>query len=161
MEILKIKLFVKIAKLVIIVFILVFLVSMIWMLVAQLEPIFIDKDSDFWKDTDHFFTSYSILMNTPYRIMLVGLYTSITTLSTVGLGDVHPKSSYERILTAITMVAGVSVFSYIMGKFLEVVEDIKDFDVPTEDHDGLTNFFGVLQKLNDNQQINEATQTRI
>ena len=130
---------------------------MIWMLIAQLEPILIDVNSQFYNDTDHFFTAYTVIMTSPARIILVGVYTATTTLSTVGLGDVHPKSSYERLLTAVTMVAGVSVFSYIMGKFLEVLEDIKVFDVPTEDHEGLTKFFGVLQKLNGNQEINEAT----
>lgn len=136
--------FIKIVKLVVTVFILVFLVSMVWMLIAQLEPIFIDEDSQTWKETDHFFAAYAELMNSPVRIMLVGIYTATTTLSTVGLGDVHPKSSYERVLTAITMVAGVSVFSFIMGKFLEVVDDIKDFNVPMEDQEGLTKFFGVM-----------------
>lgn len=60
--------------------------------------------------------------------MLGGIYYATTTLSTVGLGDYHPKSSYERVLTSIIMVTGVSCFSYIMEKFFEIVNALHDFN---------------------------------
>ena len=80
--------------------------------------------------------------------MIGGFYYAATTLSTVGLGDFHPKSSWERVLTSIIMVVGISCFSYTMEMFFEIVAAIKDFNQPIEDQDGLTQFFGVLKKYN-------------
>ena len=133
MEIVLIVLFFKICKLALTVLILVFLVGMIGLLLVGLEPIFISTDSDIWKDTDHFYQSYAVYETAPIRVMLNGLYYATTTLSTVGLGDYHPKSSYDRVLTSIIMMTGVSCFSYIMEKFFEILDALQRFNKPIED----------------------------
>ena len=56
------------------------------------------------------------------RIMLVAVYFSFTSLSTVGLGDYHPKSNPERACTAMLLLIGVAVFSYILGNFIEILQ---------------------------------------
>lgn len=45
-------------------------------------------------------------------------YYTFTTLSTVGFGDIHPRSNFERILSAITMLVGVLVFSIVRDKLI-------------------------------------------
>ena len=47
-------------------------------------------------------------------------YFSFTSLSTVGLGDMHPRNDYERILTALVLLFGVAIFSFVMGNFIEI-----------------------------------------
>jgi len=49
-------------------------------------------------------------------------YFFFTTLSTVGFGDLHPRSDAERILMAFLMLLGVAVFSYVMGNFIEILD---------------------------------------
>ena len=46
------------------------------------------------------------------------LYFSFTSLTTVGFGDFHPKSNFERIFIAFGLMFGVAIFSYIMGEFI-------------------------------------------
>jgi hypothetical protein len=52
-------------------------------------------------------------------------YFSFTTLSTVGFGDYHPKTSLERLIMAAIMVFGVSLFSYTLGEIVTMMEDLK------------------------------------
>jgi hypothetical protein len=49
------------------------------------------------------------------------IYYAFTTLSTVGFGDFHPKNNTERLLTSMILLAGVAIFSYLTGNFLDVV----------------------------------------
>ena len=48
-------------------------------------------------------------------------YFLLTTLSTVGYGDLYPISNEEQIVTLIIMLGGVAFFSFIMGKFMEII----------------------------------------
>ena len=51
------------------------------------------------------------------------VYFAFTSLSSVGLGDLHPKSDIERLLTAFILLFGVAIFSYIMGNLLEIFKN--------------------------------------
>lgn len=53
------------------------------------------------------------------------IYYSFTSLSTVGFGDYHPKSDFERLLCMFILMFGVAIFSYIMGNFIQIVEQIR------------------------------------
>jgi len=55
--------------------------------------------------------------------VLVFIYYSFTTLSTVGFGDFHPRSNTERIFVAFFMLFGVMIFSYIMGVFIDMLNN--------------------------------------
>jgi len=52
---------------------------------------------------------------THQRIYFNGLYWSVTTLSTVGYGDIHPGTDYEMGLTIFVMMMGTALFGYIIG----------------------------------------------
>ena len=73
--------------------------------------------------------------------MLVAVYFSFTSLSTVGLGDYHPKSNPERACTAMLLLIGVAVFSYILGNFIEILQQLQKFNEELDDGDELTKFF--------------------
>ena len=50
------------------------------------------------------------------RVVIL-LYFSFTSLTTVGFGDFVPKSDFERIFTALLIFSGVGVFSFFVGNF--------------------------------------------
>jgi len=51
------------------------------------------------------------------------MYFSFTSLSTVGFGDYHPRGNFERLVICFYLLFGVAIFSYIMGNFIEILED--------------------------------------
>lgn len=52
-------------------------------------------------------------------------YFAITTLSTIGYGDFHPVSISERWIASFILMFGVSMFSFIMGQFIEIMINYK------------------------------------
>ena len=44
----------------------------------------------------------------------------MTTLSTVGYGDLSPKSSLEKIVGSVIQIIGVTFFSILMNGFTEI-----------------------------------------
>jgi len=50
-------------------------------------------------------------------------YFALTTLSTVGYGDLTPQSNVERMFGIAIMITGIALFSYIMGNFNEVLSN--------------------------------------
>lgn len=52
-------------------------------------------------------------------------YFALTTLSTIGFGDMSPVSIQERSIGAFILLIGVAVFSFIMGEFIEILMKYK------------------------------------
>jgi len=48
-------------------------------------------------------------------------YFSITTLSTVGYGDLVPVTQLEMVFDIMIMLAGVAFFSFVMGQFISII----------------------------------------
>jgi len=68
----------------------------------------------------------------------------LTSLSTIGLGDLHPRSNAERLLVAFLLIGGVAIFSYIMGDFIELGTQYNTLTDELEENAMLSNFFGLL-----------------
>lgn len=98
------------------------------------------NDPDQWKK--HFHNCLSVT------------YYSLTTLSTIGFGDYHPKSNSERFVIAFVLLVGVMVFSLIMGIFMEIVNKLQELGQNNEDADALSRFMGLLHKYNNGRLIN-------
>ena len=81
-----------------------------------------DKNSD---GNETFYDIYELKSVSSLHLTIISLYYSFTSLSTVGFGDYHPKSNLERIFCSIMLVAGVMIFSYIMGNFIAMIEGYK------------------------------------
>lgn len=60
-----------------------------------------------------------------YSQLVIICYFALTTLSTVGYGDMYPISNLEKISAVIIMLCGVAFFSFIMGNF---IENLKNYD---------------------------------
>lgn len=95
------------------------------------------------------------------EITIAVTYYSVTSLSTVGLGDLHPRSNIERVFISFFLLFGVSVFSYLMGNLIEIIHEIQAIDATICDGDKLSRFFGLLQRFNGGKEIDRAMMTRI
>lgn len=49
--------------------------------------------------------------------MVLLMYFSYTTLSTVGFGDFNPRSDLERLFCILVLLLGVGIFGFILGNF--------------------------------------------
>lgn len=78
------------------------------------------------------------------------IYYSLTSLSTIGLGDFHPITSYERILCSFLFLIGVVLFSYALGQLQNTLEDGEFIYRGEEDERLIESFFGLLRYLNSN-----------
>lgn len=84
----------------------------------------------------------------------MSVYYAFTSLSTVGFGDYHPRSDYERLFIAFALLFGVAIFSYIMGKFIAILDEFKVLNAEIDEGDELTKFFQVFARFNGGKQIN-------
>jgi hypothetical protein len=69
----------------------------------------------------NFRTYFELEDQTPAYKMITASYFSITTLSTVGYGDLYPISNYEKIFGMFIMLMGVAFFSFIMNSFIDII----------------------------------------
>ena len=72
------------------------------------------------------------------------MYFAFTSLSTVGFGDYHPRSDFERLCCSFILLFGVAIFSIIMGNFAEILVSFNTFNAGLDDGDNLTKFFGTI-----------------
>lgn len=89
------------------------------------------------------------------------MYFTITSLSTVGFGDYHPRSDTERAFGAFILLFGVAIFSIIMGNFIEILGSFQQFNAGLDDGDNLTKFFGTIQKFNKMESIGLSLKVEI
>jgi len=78
--------------------------------------------ADFDHDNESLFLfKFDFVHDSPMRAMIKINYWAFTTMTTVGFGDLHPRSDAERILVTLLFLLGIGVFSYIMGSFIEIL----------------------------------------
>ena len=65
--------------------------------------------------------------HSPSEIVVATMYFAITSLTTIGFGDYVPRSDLERALGAILLLAGVAIFTYIMGSFIDMLNELNGF----------------------------------
>jgi len=82
--------------------------------------------------------------------MITLVYFSFTSLTTVGLGDLHARSNAERIFQTSVLLMGVAAFSFVMNNFLNIVIKTKSVSAPFEQHLKLSKFLGLLRQFNAN-----------
>ena len=63
----------------------------------------------FLKNNNVDFTQYSAMEET-----WMAMYYALTTLTTVGFGDIYPVTNAERLICGFLMISGVSIFSYVL-----------------------------------------------
>lgn len=55
---------------------------------------------------------------------ITAAYWAMSTLATVGYGDVHPGSVDEKIYAILGMVIGVTIFDYFMGTMVSTLANL-------------------------------------
>ena len=80
--------------------------------------------------------------------MVILMYFSFTSLTTIGFGDFNPRGDFERVYISFGLLFGVLIFSYIMGLFIEIIDTVKKNNADPGDGDNLAKFFGILRKFN-------------
>lgn len=84
---------------------------------------------------------------------IIVTYWAFTTLSTVGFGDYHPRSNAERGLCAFLLLFGVTIFSYIMGNYIGIVNSIKNLNADNDDGENLSRWLGLIKRFNNGRPI--------
>jgi hypothetical protein len=83
-----------------------------------------------------------------YDSMVIFMYFSFTSLTTIGFGDFNPRGDLERIYISFGLLFGVAIFSYIMGLYIEIIVSVNNNNAAPGDGDGLSKFFGILRHYN-------------
>lgn len=144
----------RIFKLVLIILNISYFLGFAWFIVCELSYRFnkdylasIDPETN---NTETFISEYD-MENTPDgRKAIIVVYYAFTSLSTVGFGDYYPKSDFERILCAIILLFGVAIFSYIMGNFINILDQYNNLNSDLDEGDELARFFGLIRRFNEN-----------
>mmetsp|Transcript_26418 Transcript_26418/g.40331 ORF Transcript_26418/g.40331 Transcript_26418/m.40331 type:complete len:286 (-) Transcript_26418:1043-1900(-) len=149
--------FLKIFKLILVIANITYLIGMGWFILCEANADFslnIEHLPDASKDEHDVFIYYFGIENNDHQTNIILLmYFAFTSLSTVGFGDFHPRSNMERLVNAFILLFGVAIFSYIMGNFIDILQQFKKFHEDLEDGDNLTKFFGTLKKFNNSEHI--------
>ena len=73
---------------------------------------------------DFFITNYYLYKDDPGTISLKNMYFAFTSLSTVGFGDLAPRSDIERLVGSFVLLFGVAIFSMIMANFMDILTNL-------------------------------------
>ena len=69
-------------------------------------------------------TAFDFDINNMGEMYTIGLYWTITTITTVGYGDISATNTSERILACIIMVIGVIAFSFSTGSLSSIIQNV-------------------------------------
>ena len=69
----------------------------------------------------------------------------LTTLTTVGYGDLYPYAISEKIIGSFIQIVGVTVFTYVMNEFISVISK-DNLDRPNND-ERLYKWFMLIKKI--------------
>ena len=92
---------------------------------------------------------------------IIVVYYAFTSLSTVGFGDYHPRSNEERLFCSMILLFGVAIFSYMMGIFIEILNNYQRLNADLDDGDNLNRFFGLLIKFNEDIPISDELKLKM
>jgi len=86
------------------------------------------KNMSMCVEQEHFTEFFGLREMTQRESMIVLLYFSFTSLTTVGFGDFNPRSDVERVFIALSLLFGVAIFSMIMNEFIEMIQKKFKYD---------------------------------
>jgi len=85
------------------------------------------------------------LMPVAHR-MIICMYYMLTTLSTVGYGDLYPFSIAEKIVGSLIQIIGVTIFSVVMNAFITVVTSGRENGF-RDNEANLQRWFNLIKKI--------------
>jgi hypothetical protein len=102
-----------------------------------------------------FLSSYKFYDDSVGVKLIKLLYYSCTSLTTIGLGDFHPKADLERVVCAFLILFGVMLFSFISSNLIVILQNFRDYMQPVGDADKLNKFIFTLYKFNDSHPLDK------
>lgn len=84
----------------------------------------------------------------------------MTTLSTIGYGDFLPKQQNEKILVSFILLTGVTIFSMIMSKLIQILSAYKEIG-KHGDTKNLSRFVLLLAKFNGGTPLDKPLLSKI
>lgn len=112
-------------------------------------------------NSESFFTYFNFEKKDDLSKAIIVVYYAFTSLSTVGFGDYHPRSDEERMLCAFILLFGVAIFSYIMGVFIEILQQYNALFAEIEEGDKLAKFFGIIRSFNNDKAMDPELKLKI
>ena len=74
-----------------------------------------------FKDTDNWIDTFNYDLYDMGKMYTIGLYWTVTTITTVGYGDISATNTAERIAASIIMIIGVIAFSFSTGSLSSII----------------------------------------
>ena len=94
-------------------------------------------------------------------IILVNVYFSLTTLTTVGFGDKRPTNGFEALLCVIILFCGYITFSLLQGQLHDMISILDSIDNDFEDSVSLQKFIGQLRRFNNGMKLKDDIEDNI
>ena len=110
--------FYKVIRLALVILICSYFLGAVWyIIVCDFLPVRYDKDENLIPSfASEYLESCEVADESAKLKMLVKVwYYGLTTLSTIGFGDMSPQTPEERMIGAFIMMFGVATFSFIMS----------------------------------------------
>lgn len=105
---------IRMLELLLIIFLIDHWIACLWFLIGRLTSL----SGESWLSNDN------LLLESPTTQYLYSLYWSITTLTTVGYGDITPTNNVEVIFTFMVMFLGVSLYAFVIGNVSAVISNL-------------------------------------
>ena len=119
--------------------------SILWFIIINEQSKKVQGEEE---DQVNFVNYFKLDEMKPFERQIALLYYSFTTLSQVGFGDFYPVNNEERIMCAIYMFLGVTIYSFIGNNFAKMIENLKNFEKDFEESSKLQQFFQVMRNFN-------------
>jgi hypothetical protein len=146
--IMKIRIIYKVFRLFFLVISVTYTVSAMWICICE-DVLPINKYTNF-------LTTFNIDRNhkSSYRL-LIGFYYTLSTLSTIGYGDIIPVNSNERIVVFLIMLIGVALYAYIIGSFTNILTQYRKIIDEREESMYLQQWIMLLGKFYQNKNMKD------
>ena len=107
-----------------------------FMLVADIQP---NSDEDSWisrieEDNNDTYTNRG-----PFDRYVTCFYWGMTTMSTIGYGDITPVTTIERVYATFSQLVGASIFAYVVGAVCGIITSLDEKN---------TEFYEVMDSVN-------------
>lgn len=113
-EVLKIGVgFERLLFLMVIFMVLIHVISCLWIFIARFDDL--SKNNWIWVK--------GIVDASDFDLYITSFYFSVTTVVTVGYGDITAQSAGEKIVAVILMIAGVVAFSFATGALSSIISN--------------------------------------
>jgi hypothetical protein len=86
--------------------------------------VFVGKAAISDHDHENWISAGNFIDFTQHQLYAAALYWSVTTITTVGYGDIGPHSSIERVYCIMVMMVGVFLYSYTIGALSNLLTNL-------------------------------------